>query len=139
MPSPTASPAASGGSARCATGGNPAARAEANAGFDAIADELALEGWRRRAVRWMLVHEADRVAAMFSLSEILALGGGRTAALDPWGMSMVTLDGCVCPRLPPPVRWPTLLGRPPLGLTATAVADVHLHVAVMLRDMRLPA
>ena len=120
-------------------GGQPAARAEANAGFDAIADELALEGWRRRAVRWMLVHEADRVAAMFSLSEILALGGGRTAALDSWGMSMVTLDGCVCSRLTPPVRWPTLLGRPPLGLTATAVADVHLHVAVMLRDMRLPA
>jgi hypothetical protein len=120
-------------------GGQASARAEADAAFDAIADELDMEGWRRRAVRWMLAHEADRVASMFSLSEILSLGGGRTAALDAWGMSMITLDGCVCSRLTPPVRWPTLLGRPPLGLTATAVADVHLHVAVMLRDMRLPA
>jgi hypothetical protein len=85
------------------------------------------------------VHDADRVASMFSLGEILALGGGRTANLDAWGMSMVTLEGCVCSRLTPPGAWPTLLGRPPLGLTATAIADVHLHVALMLREMRLPA
>jgi hypothetical protein len=41
--------------------------------------------------------------------------------------------------LTPPGRWPTLLGRPPLGLTASAVADVHLHVAIMLKELRLPA
>jgi hypothetical protein len=54
-------------------------------------------------------------------------------------MSMITAQGCVCSRLTPPGRWPTLLGRPPLGLTASAVADIHLHVAIMLRDLRLPA
>ena len=52
---------------------------------------------------------------------------------------MMVLEGCVCSRLTPPGRWPTLLGRPPLGLTATALADVHLHVAIMLKEMRLPA
>ena len=76
---------------------------------------------------------------MFSLTELLTLGGGRPADLDAWGMSMLVVQGCVCSRLTPPGRWPTLLGRPPLGLTATAVADVHLHVAIMLKEMRLPA
>jgi len=90
-------------------------------------------------VRWMLAHEADRVSSMFSLTEVMTLGGGRVGALNRWGMAMVAVDGCVCSRLTPPGRWPTLLGRPPLGLTATAVADVHLHVAIMLKDMRLPA
>jgi hypothetical protein len=87
----------------------------------------------------MVVHEADRVPSMFSLTELLALGGGAGAELHPWGMSMITPQGCLCSRLTPPGRWPTLLGRPPLGLTATALADVHLHVAIMLKEMRLPA
>jgi hypothetical protein len=120
-------------------GGQAAARGAAEAAFEAMADELSVEGWRRRAVRWMLVHEADRVPAMFSLTELLVLGGGRAAMFDAWGMSMLTVQGCVCSRLTPPGQWPTLLGRPPLGLTGAAVADVHLHVAIMLKEMRLPA
>jgi hypothetical protein len=120
-------------------GGQAAARTAAEHAFDAIADELAIEGWRRRAVRWMLAHEADRVASMFSLTEVLTLGGGRPADFRAWGMSMLAVQGCACSRLTPPGQWPTLLGRPPLGLTATAVADVHLHVAIMLKEMRLPA
>jgi hypothetical protein len=120
-------------------GGQAAGRAAADAAFDAIAEELSIEGWRRRSVRWMLVHEADHVPSMFSLTEVLTLGGGRAAALHAWGMSMLIAEGCVCSRLTLPGRWPTLLGRPPLGLTATAVADVHLHVAIMLKEMRLPA
>jgi hypothetical protein len=70
---------------------------------------------------------------------MLTLGSGPAADLQGWGMSMLIVDGCPCSRLTPPGRWPTLLGRPPLGLTATAVADVHLHVAIMLKEMRLPA
>jgi hypothetical protein len=120
-------------------GGQAAARAAAESAFDAIADELSIEGWRRRALRWMLVHEADRVSSMFSLTEVLTLGGGRAAALHAWGTSMIIARGCVCSRLTPPGQWPTLLGRPSLGLTATAVADVHLHVAIMLKEMHLPA
>ena len=119
--------------------GQAAARAAADAALEAIADELAIEGWRRRALRWMAVHEADRVPAMFSLTEILALGGGALADLQMWGMSMLTIEGCPCSRLTPPGRWPTLLGRPQLGLTATGVADIHLHVAIMLKEMGLPA
>jgi hypothetical protein len=120
-------------------GGQAAARAAAESALDAMTDELSIEGWRRRALRWMVVHEADRVPSMFSLTELLVLGGAPVASLQPWGMSMLTVEGCPCSRLTPPGRWPTLLGRPPLGLTGTALADVHLHVAIMLRDMRLPA
>ena len=119
--------------------GPAAARAAAETAFDTIADELSIEGWRRRALRWMLAHEADRVPMMFSLTDLLTLGGGRPTDFGAWGMSMLAVQGCVCSRLTPPGQWPTLLGRPPLGLTATAVADVHLHVAIMLKEMRLPA
>ena len=120
-------------------GGQAAARTAAESAFDTIAEELSIEGWRRRSVRWMLVHEADRVPSMFSLTEVLTLGGGHAAAFNAWGMSMMTAQGCVCSRLTPPGQWPTLLGRPSLGLTGTAVADVHLHVAIMLKELRLPA
>ena len=109
------------------------------AGFDEIADAIALDGGRRRAVRWAAAHERDRIAAMFSATELLVLGGADLDRLHAWGMSMVVAEGCLCSRLTPPGRWPTLLGRPPLGLTASAVADLTLHVATMLRDLRLPA
>jgi hypothetical protein len=109
------------------------------AGFDEIADAIALDGGRRRAIRWAAAHERDRIAAMFSATELLVLGGADLDRLHAWGMSMVVAEGCLCSRLTPPGRWPTLLGRPPLGLTASAVADLNLHVATMLRDLRLPA
>src|SRR5439155_789054 len=109
------------------------------AAFDRVADELSMEGWRRRALRWMLAHETERVGAMFSLTEVLALGGGFVPELHRWGMSMLGVEGCPCSRLTPPGRWSTLLGRPPLGLTGSAVADLHLHAAIMLKELRLPA
>ena len=121
------------------TGRQAAGRAAAESALEVLAAELSMEQWRHRAVRWMLVNEPDRVPAMFSLTELLTLGGGRGAALHAWGMSMITAEGCVCSRLTFPGAWRTLLGRPPLGLTAVVVADVHLHVAIMLRDMHLPA
>jgi hypothetical protein len=106
--------------------------------LDRVAEELSMEGWRRRAIRWMLTHEADRLPLMFSATELLVLGGGRAADLDAWGMATLA-QGCICSRLTPPGRWPTLLGRPQLGLTATGVADLNLHVAIMLKDFSLPA
>jgi hypothetical protein len=109
------------------------------AALERVADALSVEGWRRRALRWMLAREPDRIPTMFSLTEMLVLGGGYTPELDRWGMSMLSAEGCPCSRLTPPGRWLTLLGRPPLGLTGTAVADLHLYTAIMLRELRLPA
>ena len=107
--------------------------------LDSLADELALEGWRRRAVRWTLASEPDRVLSLLTLTELLTLGGGRTADLNNWGMAMLTAQGCLCSRLTPPGRWPTLLGRPQLGLMASGMADLNLHVAMMLKELHLPA
>src|SRR4029079_19415359 len=77
--------------------------------------------------------------SMFSLTEALALGGGLVPELNRWGMSMLAFEGWPCARLMRPGDWPTLLRRPPLGLTASGVADLHLHAAMMLRELRLPA
>ena len=54
-------------------------------------------------------------------------------------MAMLTTQGCLCSRLTPAGRWSTLLGRPQLGLTASGVADLNLHIAIMLKEMNLPA
>jgi hypothetical protein len=108
------------------------------AALDRVVDELSMEGWRRRAVRWMVTHESERLPLMFSATELFALGGGHATDLDAWGMATLA-QGCICSRLTPPGRWPTLLGRPQLGLTATGVPDLNLHVAIMLKDFHLPA
>jgi hypothetical protein len=110
------------------------------ASLDAAADEIAMDGWRRRAARWSLANEPERVPSLFSLTELMRLGGGPPpSALDMWGMSAVTSDGCLCLRMQPPGRWSVWIGRPQLGMIATGVADLNLHVAVMLHDLQLPA
>ena len=58
---------------------------------------------------------------------------------DPWGTSAMASTGCVCTRMPPPGRLPLFLGRRQIGLLATAVPDLNLHVARMLAHLRLPA
>jgi hypothetical protein len=82
-----------------------------NAGaFDALADDVGMGGARRRAIRWTLAHDPERLLTMFSLSEVLFLGlpasadGDRSASrfgptLDPWGMTALTTAGCICSRL----------------------------------------
>ena len=107
--------------------------------FDNLADAISMEGRRRRSVRWALARDPGLVLSMFSLTELFSLGGGRSADADAWGMSATMADGCVCPRLTPPGRWASLVGRPQLGLTAVGVADLNLHVAAMLKDIGLPA
>ena len=98
-----------------------------------------MEPWRRRAIVWTFAHERDRVTSMLSLTELLVLGGGRPAEFDAWGMAAVA-TGCVCPRLPPAGQ----LVRPSSDVPnsvwiAVGVADLNLHVAVMLKEMQLPA
>ncbi|HMD35007.1 MAG TPA: hypothetical protein VKH42_08570 [Vicinamibacterales bacterium] len=114
------------------------------AAFDAerlerAADRLAADASRRRALRWSLAHEADRMPAMFTLAELLVLGGGRPGDFTAWGMSMVTASGCLCSALQIPRALTTLGGHPQFGLTATVVADLNLHVAMILKELQLPA
>ncbi len=107
--------------------------------LELLADEIGMERARRRALRWTIAHEPDRAIAMFRLAELLALGGGRPGDFDAWGMVTTTAGGCSCSRLTPSAPFALLAGRPQLGLTASSVADVNLHIATMLQEMRLPA
>ncbi|MBI3399985.1 MAG: hypothetical protein HY048_01085 [Acidobacteria bacterium] len=113
--------------------------ASAASAIDPLADEIGMERARRRALAWTLAHEPGRTLSMFTLTELLVLGGGRPGDFDAWGMVMMAAGGCACSRLAPPGQWPALAGRPQLGLTASAVADVNLHIALTLNEMGLPA
>jgi hypothetical protein len=106
---------------------------------EAIADELSLDGSRRRALRWTIAHDPPHALSMLSLSELLVLGGGRPDAFAAWGMAAAAPFGCFCTALTTPARWWPMARRPQLGLTAAVVADLHLHVAVMLKQLQLPA
>src|SRR5207244_1862317 len=98
-----------------------------------------MDGWRRRALAWTMAHEPQRIESMFSLTELLYLGRAPVGSLHAWGMSALGSAGCFCTELAPPNQWRVLLGRPQLGLMATAVPDLNLQVAMMLHELRLPA
>ena len=116
-----------------------AALAEDGAAADDIAAEIRMDGWRRRALKWTVVNDPDRVGSLFSMTELLFLGRGPIEDLGAWGMSALASSGCFCTRLASPNQWRSLVGRPQLGLMASTVADLNLHIAVMLRVLRLPA
>ncbi len=105
----------------------------------AIARELPIDAARLRALRWMLAHGTTDLSPMFSLSEWLVLGGGRLDDLQPWGMAVVSVNGCLCTRLLPLGSWRVLSGRPQLGLAAAILPDVNFRVAQVLKELELPA
>ena len=111
----------------------------AGADVTAVIDEIRMDGWRARAVRWSLVHEPARVAALFSLTELLHLGGGAQLAVHAWGMSALNTLGCLCTHLPPPGLQTALVSRHHVGLLPATVPDLNLRVALVLRELRLPA
>ena len=123
--------------------------AEVSAGFDDVVTTVRMDGWRRRALQWTIAHEPERIGALFSMTELLILGldsgsagGAGSATLDDlnaWGAAGLASTGCFCTRLARPNEWRLLIGRPQLGLMAEMVTDLNLHVAVNLRELRLPA
>ena len=105
-----------------------------------LAADAALDGRRRRALQWAVLNDPDHTASLFSLTELLYLGGAPAQpVLDAWGMAGIATSGCLCTRLARPGQWLNLIGRPQLGLLSTAVADVNLRVAFTLRELGLPA
>jgi hypothetical protein len=112
------------------------------AAFDAVVDTIAIDAGRRRALQWTLAHEADRFPTMFTLSEQLFLGEPVLtdgADLHAWGMAALGTAGCLCTRMTPAGRWWVLTGRPQLGIVATAMPDLNLHVARRLKELQVPA
>jgi hypothetical protein len=116
-----------------------AALAEDGGTAGEMAAAVRMDGWRRRALAWTIAHDPQRLESMFSLTELLYLGRAPVRDLHAWGMAAVTSAGCLCTQLAPPNQWRLLLGRPQLGLMASTVPDLNLHVAMMLHELRLPA
>jgi hypothetical protein len=54
-------------------------------------------------------------------------------------MSALGTEGCICTRLTQPGRWWALTGRPQLGIVASAMPDLNLHIAARLKELRVPA
>jgi hypothetical protein len=106
--------------------------------LDRIADEIALDGWRRRALRWGLENAADSIENQFSLGELVLLGGA-VSGLDNWGVNGLLSFGCVCTRFPGPRTWRVLSWRPQMPMMAASVVDMNLFLAERLAEARLPA
>ena len=109
-------------------------------GWDETADEIRMDGWRRRAGRWALANDAALVPSFFSLVELMYLGApAPDLAVNTYGMARDSSDACVCIEAPTLGRAAIVLGRHQFGLLAAEVADVNLHVAEVLRARGLPA
>jgi hypothetical protein len=106
---------------------------------NAVAREISMDGWRLRALQWNIAHAPRSVGSLFSMTDLLYLGGGGRLELDAWGMSARNVIGCLCTRLAAPGLWNALVGRLQPGLLPAAVADLNLRVAVALAEMQLPA
>ena len=106
---------------------------------DALARDIDLDGWRLRALTWTVAHDPEHVPTLFSLTELLVLGGGTPSAFNAWGTYAFRTTGCLCPRLAPPGEWRRWWGLSQAGLPATLVADLPLNVAVVLHNLHLPA
>ena len=116
-----------------------ASLAEDSGNLDPIASEIHLDGWRRRALQWMIANEPQQIDSMFSMTELLYLGRMPAADLNPWGTSAIVWSGCFCTRLAPPTLWRRLSGRPQVGFMAATIPDLNLHIAIMLGELQLPA
>jgi hypothetical protein len=84
-------------------------------------------------------HDPSHAASLFSLTELLVLGGGRPAAFNSWGTYGARTAGCLCSRLAQPGDWRRWWGLSQAGLPAILVADLPLNVALVLHNLHLPA
>jgi hypothetical protein len=110
------------------------------AAWDEAADEIEMDGWRRRAGRWAIANDATLVPSFLSLVELVYLGASPAdLPLDRWGMDGGPGDACLCTEAPLPGRAAIVGGRPHMGLLAAEVADVNLRVAEVLGRRHLPA
>jgi hypothetical protein len=124
-----------------------AGRARVEAALDrpaemsAIADELGLDGWRRRALQWTGERDRGAVIEQFALVDLFLLGGKTIdeSDVEMWGVSGLPTYGCVCTRLPSARLWRLFEGRYQLPAVAATMGDLSLAVAVALHELKLPA
>jgi hypothetical protein len=106
-----------------------------------VTADLRLRDWRRGALPWIAARDAAHFESAFTLAEELWLGGGGEieGAAAAWGTSARWDDGCLCPRLAGPAPLDELAGRTADGRMAALAPDLHLRIAELLAEMKLPA
>ncbi len=107
--------------------------------FGKLENELALDGWRVRTLRWVLHNEPASIENQFSLAELATLGGLEPAAFDTWGANSLLSVGCLCTRFPLPRIWRVLAGRTQLAMMAASTVEMNLELAQRFAVLHLPA
>jgi hypothetical protein len=90
----------------------------------------------------MSEHERERIAALWSLAEIVRLGGDDTPGaedFDAFGSSMWSVRGQLACRFPWRQPWATFAGRKGVRVVAGLVPDLAIAVADALAALKLPA
>ncbi len=105
------------------------------------AAEIGLSEWRCRAALWVGGRDPQRAVKQFSRSELLWLGDPTVpmALIDAWGVAARPIDGSLLVRMPRGHTWEDFQGPRGVGLLSGQMADVHLRVAEVLADLKLPA
>jgi hypothetical protein len=124
-----------------AAGRERVARLDETAGtLDEVADEISMDGWRRRALRWTITNDPSNASSYFSLAELMYLGRTHSSGSPgAWSPAAVALDGCLCRKLPAPGRWAVMVGRSRGGQISGQVADLNLRILLALKERGLPA
>lgn len=108
----------------------------------AIAEQIRLGPLRRTLLPWVVLHDAERLAAFLSPSELFWLGLEPMpwdAAFHAWGAPAEPRGGCICLRMPDRRSWETFAGRWNTGILASGFADLNLRLAELLAELRMPA
>jgi hypothetical protein len=119
--------------------------ADAQASGEALlkaASDVGFDEWRVQMLRWMFEHERERIAELWSLAEIVRLGGDDTPGagdFDAFGSSMWSVRGQLACRFPWRQPWTTLAGRKGVRVVAGLVPDLAIAVADALSALKLPA
>jgi hypothetical protein len=128
---------------RIAEGVAAGARMVTDAGHDltrlsALAVAASMSPWRTESFSWLLANEPEQLVKQFSLTELARLGGVQAEVVSDWGnVSIVT--GCLCLRTPPARIPEVTIGRAADGLLGGESADLMLRIAVILRELDMPA
>jgi hypothetical protein len=115
-----------------------AARADRGA-LDALASVGHLSAERRALIGWMAGQEPERVVEMFTLRELVEIGGPAAPPPDAFGPPTAPHDTRLGSEWRAGEPWEPFAGRPALGLLPTIAPDLALRVAELLAQARWPA
>jgi hypothetical protein len=108
------------------------------AALDALAAQGQVSADRRSLLAWMAVREAERAERMFTLAELVRIGGPAAALPESFGTPTLALDTRLRLAWRASEPWEPYSGRPSLGLLASLTPDLPLRIAEFTVLAQLP-